>query len=212
MRMLIAVLGLTVSLGVQAAEPLVQMQTNMGTIEFKLFPDKAPTTVNNFLKYVKSGFYDGTIFHRVVKGFVIQGGGYTDHYQAKPTLPPIPNEANNGLENDAGTLAMARTYDPNSATSQFFINVDRNLFLNYYKPVPDYYGYCVFGKVVKGMDVVRKISSVPTGAEGPFPSDVPLSPIIIKKVSLVTPLGEERQASASDSKPARKKRKSPHHG
>jgi cyclophilin family peptidyl-prolyl cis-trans isomerase len=193
--------GLMTGTAALAANPLVEMKTNMGSVTFELYPDKAPRTVENFMKYVKSGFYQGTVFHRVVDHFVVQGGGVTADMQAKPTLDPIPNEATNGLKNEAGTLAMARAYDPNSATSQFYVNLDRNLFLNHHKPEPDYYGYCVFGKVVKGMDVLKRIGSVPTGAAGPFPTDVPLQPVVIEDVSVI-PVAAATQPT--------KKRK--HHG
>jgi len=184
LRILLASVAMLISLNSWAANLLVEMKTNQGNILLELYPDKAPKTVENFLAYVKSGFYNGTVFHRVVNRFVVQGGGLTTDLKQKPTLAPIPNEATNGLKNERGTLAMARTYDPNSATSQFFINLDSNKFLNHYKPEPDYYGYCVFGKVVKGMDVVDKIAGTSTGAAGPFQSDVPLEPIVIQDVEL----------------------------
>ncbi len=185
MRVIFGIIGLLLCINAQAANPLVEVKTSLGDIMVELFPGKAPITVNNFLDYVKSGFYRGTVFHRVVNRFVIQGGGYTPDLRPKPTLPPIPDEADNGLSNDAGTIAMARTRDPNSATSQFFINVDRNLFLDHHGSDPDYYGYCVFGKVVKGMDVVAKIAAVHTAAEGPFASDVPVQPVVIQEVTLI---------------------------
>lgn len=200
-RALLLCTGLMTGSAALAANPLVEMKTNMGSVTFELYPDKAPRTVENFMKYVKSGFYQGTVFHRVVDRFVVQGGGLTADMQAKPTLDPIPNEATNGLKNEAGTLAMARAYDPNSATSQFFINLDRNLFLNHHKPEADYYGYCVFGKVVKGMDVLKRIGSVPTGAAGPFPTDVPVQTVLIEDISLVT--------VATATKPSKKRK---HHG
>jgi cyclophilin family peptidyl-prolyl cis-trans isomerase len=193
--------GLMTGTAALAANPLIEMKTSMGSVTFELYPDKAPRTVENFMKYVKSGFYQGTVFHRVVDRFVVQGGGLTADLQAKPTLDPIPNEATNGLTNEAGTLAMARAYDPNSATSQFFVNLDRNLFLNHHKPEPDYYGYCVFGKVVKGMDVLKRIGSLPTGASGPFPTDVPVQPVVIEDVSVIS--------VATATKPSRKRK---HHG
>jgi peptidyl-prolyl cis-trans isomerase A (cyclophilin A)/peptidyl-prolyl cis-trans isomerase B (cyclophilin B) len=171
----------------------------VGNVIFELYPDKAPQTVHNFMEYVKTGFYKGTVFHRVINKFVVQGGGLTPELQPKPTLAPINNEAANGLTNERGTLAMARAYDPNSATAQFFVNLDSNKFLNHYKPEPDYYGYCVFGKVIKGMDVMDKIAARPTGAAGPFQSDVPLESIIIEDVSLL------KQVTAVPNK-SRKKR------
>ncbi len=165
--------------------PRVSMQTNMGTIVIELYPDKAPKTVTNFLQYVKDGFYTGTIFHRVIRNFMIQGGGFTADYQRKQTRAPIVNEANNGLSNTRGTIAMARTFEPHSATSQFFINVVNNARLDYTASTPRGWGYCVFGRVVRGMRVVDKIRNLPTGARGPFASNVPLEPVIIEKVTLL---------------------------
>lgn len=193
MRYLFSTITLLLCFNAQAAYPLVEIKTNQGNILLELYPDKAPITVENFLTYVKSGFYKGTIFHRVVNRFVIQGGGYTPDLASKSTLlSPIPNEASNGLRNDAGTVSMARTNDPNSATSQFFINLERNLFLNHYKPEADYYGYAVFGKVINGMDVVQKISNTATTAAGPFLSDVPVQSIVIEDVSILTPKAVEK--------------------
>ena len=189
--------------------PCVEIDTNYGKIVVELYPDKAPKTVENFLEYVEKGFYRDTIFHRVIPRFMIQGGGFTEDYKQKPTRPPIPNEANNGLMNQPGTIAMARTYDPHSATSQFFINVQDNKFLNFYKPHPDYYGYTVSGKVIKGREVVEQISSVPTGRAGPFDSDVPLKPVIIEDMAVVERPSELSSADeapvAAPSKPAAKK-------
>ncbi len=168
---------------VQAASPVkVRLETNVGNIVLELNPDKAPKTVENFLKYVDSGFYNGTIFHRVINDFMIQGGGFTDQYVSKPTQLPIMNEAENGLKNLRGTIAMARTFDPHSATAQFFINVKDNDFLDHTDNTPRGWGYCVFGKVVQGMDVVDTIKQVPTGAGGPFRSDAPTKLIIIKQL------------------------------
>lgn len=161
--------------------PRVAMTTSAGTIVLELDSAKAPATVANFLQYVKDGHYDGTIFHRVIDGFMIQGGGYTSDYAEKKTRAPIKNEADNGLKNDRGTIAMARTSDPHSATAQFFINVADNSFLNYSAPNPRGWGYAVFGKVVEGMDVVDKIRRMPTGRGGPFPKDVPQPPVVIQK-------------------------------
>lgn len=203
LRLFLAAMAMLTSLNSWAANLLVEMKTNQGNIVLELYPDKAPRTVENFLAYVKSGFYNGTVFHRVVNRFVVQGGGMTTELTPKPTLAPIQNEATNGLKNERGTLAMARTYDPDSATSQFFINLDSNKFLNHYKPEPDYYGYCVFGKVIKGMDVVDKIAGTSTGAAGPFQSDVPLEPIVIQDVSM-TKLAD---ASPSPTRKAKKQRK-----
>ncbi|MEJ2637511.1 MAG: peptidylprolyl isomerase [Calditrichia bacterium] len=160
----------------QSGKTLVVMSTNMGDMTIELYPDKAPVTVKNFLNYVDNGFYNGTIFHRVIPGFVIQGGGFTQDMQKKPTNPPIKNEADNGLKNEKYTLSMARTQAVNSATSQFFINLADNAQLDNGAMG---FGYAVFGKVVKGMDVVDKIASVPTGNVGPY-QDVPREPVIIK--------------------------------
>lgn len=185
MRFLLVILSMTVVFNASANYPQVQIKTSQGPILVELYPDKAPLTVENFLKYVKTGFYKGTIFHRIVNHFVIQGGGYTPELKLKDTLPPILNEATNGLKNDAGMLAMARAYDINSATSQFFINVERNLFLNHHKPEPDYYGYTVFGKVVQGMDVVEKIAAMRTTTAGPFFQDVPVQNVTIDDMALI---------------------------
>ncbi len=169
--------------------PIVLMKTNFGDIYIELFPDKAPKTVENFLKYVKDGFYNGLIFHRVIPGFVIQGGGfYPDMKPKKPTYPPVKNESNNGLSNLRGTVAMARTMDPDSATSQFYINLRDNIFLDYGK-TPQIWGYTVFGKVIKGMDVVDKISKVKTHTVGYF-KDVPVKPVIIKEMKIINEIKE----------------------
>ncbi|WP_022850759.1 peptidylprolyl isomerase [Limisalsivibrio acetivorans] len=164
------------------ASESVVIETTYGDIKLELYPEKAPKTVENFMNYVNSGFYDGTTFHRVIPGFMIQGGGFTEEYDKKPTNEPIENEADNGLKNERGTIAMARTPDPHSASSQFFINVADNDFLNYSAPTPRGYGYAVFGRVTEGMDVVDKIVSVKTGSIGPFPKDAPLEPVIIKTI------------------------------
>jgi peptidyl-prolyl cis-trans isomerase A (cyclophilin A) len=159
--------------------PQVVMETSMGTIEIELFNDKAPISTANFLKYVDEGFYNGTIFHRVISNFMIQGGGFTENMSQKPTHEKIKNEATNGLKNELGTLAMARTNEVDSATAQFFINVKDNEFLNH--SGPNNYGYAVFGKVTKGMDVVEKIKAVKTGNTGGM-GDVPVTPVVIKSV------------------------------
>lgn len=159
--------------------PTVVIKTSKGVIEAVLFRDKAPITVDNFMKYVDSAFYTGTIFHRVISGFMIQGGGFDRYFTKKPTRPPIKNEAANGLKNERGTLAMARTPEVDSATAQFFINLDNNTALNH--GVRDY-GYAVFGKVTKGMEVVDAIASVQTGPQGPFDADVPRTAVIIESV------------------------------
>jgi peptidyl-prolyl cis-trans isomerase A (cyclophilin A) len=168
--------------GALAADPQVDVKTSAGNIRLELYPAKAPKTVENFLQYVRDGHYNGTIFHRVIPGFMIQGGGMTSTMAQKPTRPPVPIESKNGLKNDLGTLAMARTSDPNSATAQFFINVKNNDFLNY--PGQDGHGYTVFGKVVDGMDVVNKIVSVPTGNQG-MHQNVPRTPVVIESMTLV---------------------------
>ncbi len=162
----------------------VKIETNMGDIILRLDDAKAPITVKNFLEYVKSGHYDGTVFHRVIKDFMIQGGGMTPDMKPKPTNKPIKNEASNGLDNDAYTVAMARTSDPDSATAQFFINVKDNNFLNFTAPTPQGYGYTVFGKVIKGQKIVDKIKAVPTGNRG-MHQDVPVDPVVIVKASVI---------------------------
>lgn len=162
---------------------IVDMQTSQGNIVIELFPDKAPETVANFVQYARDGFYDGTIFHRVIPGFMIQGGGFDPNMMQKPTRDPIKNEADNGLKNEVGTLAMARTPDPNSASSQFFINVKDNGFLNYSNPTPQGWGYAVFGQVTEGMDVVHKIEQVETTNRAGH-QDVPEEPVVIEKVTV----------------------------
>ena len=171
--------------GAYAANPQVVMTTNLGVITIELDADKAPKSVGNFLNYVQQGFYNGTVFHRVISNFMVQGGGFTADFQKKPTNAPIMNEANNGLKNTKGTLAMARTSDPHSATAQFFINVKDNDFLDHSAPTPRGWGYAVFGKVIKGMNVVEKIRNVDTGSKGPFRQDVPQTTIVIEKVEVV---------------------------
>jgi peptidyl-prolyl cis-trans isomerase A (cyclophilin A) len=210
-------LGLALSSAAAIADnPKVKFATTAGDFVIEVYPDKAPKTVENFLQYVKDKHYDGTIFHRVIDNFMVQGGGYDAHYAEKPTRAPVPHEAREALakggpRNTVGTVAMARTNDPNSATAQFFINIKDNAFLDptvippgdpvprfeyqgrVYEDVPrsqlmgasQLYGYTVFGKVVTGMDVVNKIKSMPTGAGGPFPSDVPKTPVVITSARLV---------------------------
>ena len=163
------------------ANPTVLLETTSGDILIELYPDKAPVTVENFLKYVNEGFYANTIFHRVIKGFMIQGGGMNMKMEEKETHAPIKNEADNGLRNERGTIAMARTNDPDSATAQFFINVANNDFLNHKNNTPSGYGYAVFGKVIQGQDVVDRIKAVPTSGFGPY-QDVPRTPVIIKAI------------------------------
>lgn len=158
---------------------MVKLHTSVGTITLELDSEKAPQTVRNFLDYIAAGHFDNTVFHRVIDGFMIQGGGFEPGMKQKPARDPIKNEADNGLKNDAGTVAMARTSDPHSATAQFFINIADNAFLNYTSASANGWGYCVFGKVVEGMDVVDKIRAVATGSKG-FHQDVPVEDVIIK--------------------------------
>ena len=164
--------------------PVVRMSTSMGDVTFELFKDKAPVSVENFLQYVADGHYEGTIFHRVKAGFMIQGGGYSDGMVEKPTRPPIRNEATNGLRNTRGTLAMARMRALRSATSQFYVNVADNAALDHRSYSPDEFGYAVFGRVLAGMDVVDKIATTPTGTAGEH-EDVPVTPVVIKKMTVV---------------------------
>lgn len=180
----VALLCLALSGVAMAADknPVVLMETSLGNVKIELYPDKAPASVRNFLDYTKSGFYNGTIFHRVIPGFMIQGGGFTADLRQKPTNAPIRNEAGNGLKNDRGTIAMARTSNPDSATSQFFINAVNNDMLN--RPSPDGYGYAVFGKVIGGMNVVDKIDAVRTGFKNGM-GDVPETPVVIKSVKVL---------------------------
>jgi peptidyl-prolyl cis-trans isomerase A (cyclophilin A) len=165
------------------ANPRIEMTTNKGSITITLFADKAPKTVANFLQYVREGFYTNTIFHRVINGFMIQGGGFDERMNPKPTRAPITNEAANGLKNNAGTLAMARTSDPHSASAQFFINLKNNRFLDH--PGQDGWGYAVFGQVTSGMDVVETIGQLPTGVSAGH-RDVPLSPVRINAIKILT--------------------------
>ena len=164
--------------------PYVELETTMGNIVIELNQEKAPNTVANFLEYVKSGHYDGTLFHRVIDGFMIQGGGMDANMTEKSTNAPIQNEADNGLKNEVGTIAMARTSDPHSATAQFFINVKDNSFLNFSGKNPQGWGYVVFGKVTEGMDIVNKIKGVPTGKYG-FHADVPTTPVVITHAKVI---------------------------
>jgi len=163
--------------------PMLTMSTTLGDIEIELYPEKAPATARNFIDYVEAGYFDNLIFHRVIPGFMIQGGGFTSDMQKRPARPPIHNEADNGLKNLTGTLAMARTADPNSATDQFFINLVDNAFLDHTAKTPQGWGYAVFGKVVSGMQVVREIAAQPTGSVGPY-QDVPQQPIVILKAEM----------------------------
>ncbi len=190
-RLLVLALIFTVGFCLRGADaqaagrpPMVKLQTSMGDIVLELNPEKAPATVANFLQYVKDGFYDGTVFHRVINGFMIQGGGMDAQMNQKSTRDPIKNEANNGLTNDAYTIAMARTAVPDSATAQFFINVADNKNLNHTGKNPAGWGYAVFGKVVQGKDVVDKIKAVATTSKG-FHGDVPVEPVTIIKATEV---------------------------
>jgi len=171
------------SVNAHAASPQLEMKTSQGTMIIELYPDQAPKSVANFMQYAKDGFFNGTIFHRVIENFMIQGGGFTADMKQKETRSPIQNEGKNGLKNEPGTLAMARTGDPHSATAQFFINLKANSFLDY--PSRDGWGYAVFGKVVKGMDVVEKIGSTKTTRQSSFPPDQPVTPIVIESVKLL---------------------------
>jgi peptidyl-prolyl cis-trans isomerase A (cyclophilin A) len=195
-------LCLVLSLPSQAASPQVEFHTNFGSFVVELYPDKAPRTVSNFLEYVNSGFYEGTIFHRVINQFVAQGGGFTSDLRQKQTMDPIPNEANNGLRNEPGTLAMARKFNPDSATSQFFINLSDNKILNYYRSEPDLMGYCVFGRVIRGMSVAEKIGQSTTQMVGKM-GGVPVEPIVIQKATLLeTPIIAEQQQTKAMETPS----------
>jgi cyclophilin family peptidyl-prolyl cis-trans isomerase len=177
----VAFAGVALGAGKEASvgNPTVVIKTNLGTIEAQLFKDKAPLSVENFLKYIEAKHYDGTVFHRVIPNFMIQGGGFDVKYNQKPTRDPIKNEAGNGLLNERGTLAMARTSEVDSATSQFFVNLKANTFLDH--GARDF-GYAVFGKVVKGMEVVDKIAAEPTGSKGSFGKDAPLKDVVIESI------------------------------
>ena len=185
-RLLVVVVALLVSVSLACAggkkNPQVVMETSLGKVKLELFEKEAPLSVRNFLDYAESGFYSGVVFHRVIAGFMIQGGGFTTDFKQKATKAPVKNEAENGLKNQRGTIAMARTGAPDSATSQFFINTVNNDMLN--RPNPDGYGYAVFGKVVEGMDVVDKIAAVKTGFYHGF-GDVPLEQVVIKSVKVL---------------------------
>jgi cyclophilin family peptidyl-prolyl cis-trans isomerase len=185
LRKLLALIALSVvGADALAADTRVELKTNRGPIVIELNQAKAPKTVANFLQYVKDGHYNGTVFHRVIDGFMIQGGGFDQDMRQKTTRASIENEAANGLKNDYGTIAMARTPDPYSASAQFFINVKNNDFLNYREPTPQGYGYTVFGKVVSGMDIVDKIAKVPTGNAGPH-QNVPREPVVIESAVIL---------------------------
>ena len=169
-----------------APSPRVLFKTSLGDFTIELYPDKAPKSVENFLQYVRDRYYDGTVFHRVIDGFMVQGGGFTADLRQKPTRAPVANEANNGLSNLRGTVAMARTNDPNSATAQFFVNVVDNQRLDYVSAENGYtWGYTVFGKIVEGLDVVDLIKATETGPGGPFPKDVPTTPVVIQSAEML---------------------------
>ena len=167
-----------------SSNPMIKMQTSLGDITIETYPDAAPKTVENFIKYVEDGFYDGLIFHRVISGFMLQGGGFEESMKQRDTRAQIENEADNGLKNLVGTLSMARTSDPHSATGQFFVNLVDNAFLDHTGKNPQGWGYAVFGKVVEGLDVVEKIGAVSTGNVAGY-SDVPIEPVTIEKASVV---------------------------
>ena len=182
LRHVLMLLTILMSPGLWAADPQVELRTSAGTITIELYTDRAPVTVKNFLQYVTDGYYNGTIFHRVIDGFMIQGGGFTSNLVKKATRPPIVIESKNGLRNEVGTMAMARTADPNSATSEFFINLVNNDALNY--PGRDGHGYTVFGRVINGMEVVEKIAKIPTEVRSPH-RNVPVETVLIKSARIV---------------------------
>ncbi|WP_410174832.1 peptidylprolyl isomerase [Marinicella marina] len=190
-KSIISLLLILLTSTVTAENTLVKMQTSEGDVYLELYNDKAPLSVANFLSYVKEGYYDGTIFHRVISTFMIQGGGFTEELERKPTKDPIKNEANNGLKNLRGTIAMARLPDPHSATSQFFINVQDNAALNFTgEQNTNTWGYAVFGKVLRGMDVVDEIRFTPTAGKMPFRKDVPIKNIVIQSITVIDALPE----------------------
>ena len=186
LRTLLATLLLAVSFTAQAQNPHVEMRTSMGVITLELYPQNAPETVKNFLQYVKDGFYSGTIFHRVISDFMIQGGGFTADLAQKKTRDPVKHEGGNGLRNQVGSIAMARTADPHSGTSQFFINVVDNQMLDFRGPGPQEIGYTVFGRVTSGLDVVNKIRNVQTATKGSH-QNVPVQTVLIERVTLIDP-------------------------
>lgn len=199
-RMIGLLLLCAASTTLAAGSERVRLHTNVGDIVMELLPDKAPKSVANFLAYAKAGHYDGTIFHRVIPKFMIQGGGFTTTYSQKPTRAPIPNEADNKVKNARGSVAMARTSDPQSATAQFFINVADNAFLDHTAETPQGWGYAVFGQVVEGMETVEKIETTPTGAAGPFAQDAPVAPIIIEKCTVESDTKTDKPESHDESK------------
>lgn len=178
-------LSFTASAATTPANPQIEVRTSMGAFILELYPENAPNTVQNFLQYVKDGHYNGTLFHRVIPGFMIQGGGFTKDFAEKPTRPPIKNEAGNGLRNGTAMISMARTADPHSATAQFFINVSENSSLDFRAPTQEGHGYTPFGKVIKGMNVVESIEKVKTGPGKPPYTDVPVKPVVIERIQLI---------------------------
>lgn len=180
----VALFGFVQSTWANLSNPHVRLETNLGVIVLELDSEAAPKTVENFLNYVKDGFYNGTVFHRVIRGFMVQGGGFTPNMQQKPTRDPITNEADNGLKNRRGSVAMARTMSPHSATAQFFINTVDNAFLDHKRKNMEGWGYCVFGKVVEGMNVVDAVESVSTTTKAGH-RDVPVSPVVIEKATIL---------------------------
>lgn len=186
MRFLLLLIAALIAAPATAADnPRVELKTSQGTIVVEIYADRAPKSAANFMQYVKDGFYNGTIFHRVIDGFMIQGGGFDRDMRQKAARATIENEAANGLKNETGTLAMARTPNPHSASAQFFINVKDNDFLNYREATPQGYGYAVFGRVTQGMDVVMKIAKVATATTGQF-QNVPREPVVIQSASAIT--------------------------
>lgn len=169
----------------QSGKPQVQFKTTMGDFTVELEPERAPKTVANFLEYVRAGHYDGTIFHRVINNFMVQGGGFTADYRQKPTRGPIPNEADRALKNERGTIAMARTSDPNSATAQFFVNLKANGFLDHTSKTTQGWGYTAFGRVIDGMNIIARIGVTPTGPAGPFREDAPQKQVVIEKATII---------------------------
>lgn len=197
--LLITVIAVPGSSYASEAKPTVQIVTNLGAMLIELDSEKAPGTVENFLQYVADGYYENTIFHRVIKGFMIQGGGFTLDFEKKQTRDPVQNEADNGLKNDRFTIAMARTQAPHSATAQFFINTANNDFLNHRSKDIAGWGYAVFGKVVEGQEVADWIGNAPTGPAGPFAKDVPDSPIVIESVTLIGADADDGENSGNSS-------------
>ena len=201
---LLGIIAFSLSFNLFAANPKVLMETSKGNVTLELYSDKAPKSVENFLAYVNSGAYDETIFHRVIKKFMNQGGGFTTDYKKKETNDPIPNEADNGLKNKRGTVAMARTNAPHSATNQFFVNTADNVFLDHKEKSMRGWGYTVFGVVVSGMDVMDRMESVKTGAAGPFKQDAPQEQIIIFKMTEIKPAVAEKPVEKDTAKEKKK--------